>query len=182
MIIAAAAAAAKAGVITSATKSLSDGVAGIFGDTATDRRRKSLTDQLLSSALAGDNSALVQLAYNAYEQRRGEPGDARTPVDGRMSPRDTRDLAVRALRVYVQQRGGVPDSMARWATQLRAPIIPRTPTITQRVEGVLREGIAQGTAQVATQRVDDFASRYGAWLAIGGVGVGAFILYRLARK
>lgn len=178
----AAAGAAGASALGSVTDSIGDGIAGIFGDTSTDRARKALTNQLLSSALAGDNSALVQLAYNAFDSRRGESGDTRTPIDGKRSPQDTRDLARKALQTYVTQRGGVPDELTRWASQLNAPIIPRAPTIVQRAEAIIRDGVTEGTKQAATQRVDDFTQRYGAWLAIGGLAVGGLILYKLARK
>lgn len=96
----------------------------IFASMSTDARRKIHADELLAQAMGGSDSALHQLLYEAFEKRTGQPGDARTPRDGKLSPEDVRDLAKKALKRYALAKGGIPSQFAQYAARLGTTVIP----------------------------------------------------------
>lgn len=146
-VVAAAGSALKSGAVSKAV----EGVQGLFGDTPTDKARKSHADALLNSALNGDTSALRQLAYEAFEPRRGLAGDARTPRDGKYSPDNVRTLARRALQRYVNAGGKLPTSMAEYADRINAPIAAESLSIA--------EELATAAADAAGERAATTAKR-----------------------
>lgn len=91
---------------------------------STDARRKMHADDLLSQAMGGSDGALHQLLYEAFEKRTGQPGDMRTPRDGKYSPEDVRDLAKKALKKYALAKGGLPSQFAQYAAKLGTTVIP----------------------------------------------------------
>lgn len=173
--------AAKGAAVGSAISSVQEGIAGLFGDTPTDKARKSDAARLTTAALNGDPVALRQLAYNAFEKRTGQPGDARTPVDGKASPPDVRNLARRGLQQYVQQYGGLPPELGQYAAQLGAPVTTRSPSVVQQllepaVNAVTDQALDRAEARAA-QRAQDIAP----YLLIGGV-VAVAALYLVLRS
>lgn len=173
--------AAKGAAVGSAISSAREGIAGLFGDTATDKQRKSEAAGLTTAALNGDPVALRQLAYNAFEKRTGQPGDNRRPVDGKASPPDTRTLATRGLKQYVAQYGGLPPELGQYAAKLGAPVAVRSPSVVQQllepaVNAVTDQALDRAELR-ATQRAQDFAP----YLIVGGV-LAVVALYLIVKK
>ncbi len=178
MILAAVGAAVKADAVSK----VSEGIAGVFGDTATDRARVSTANSLLAQALQGSDDALGQLIYQAYEPRRGMPGDTRRPIDNKYSPQDTRDLAVKALRQYVQGKGGLPTKYQAYAARLNADVIPPKATVTDQITEVIQDGIRQGVAQGTVTTAQNYTATARPWLIGAAVVVGAWLVYRALSK
>jgi hypothetical protein len=144
-----------------------------FSDTATDKRRKASALQKLNLALAGDTASLRQLQYEAFEKRSGAPGDVRTPVDGKYSPDDVRDLAMDALRKYYKASGDTPP--AQYAAKLKLPPAPPRPNaIVSALDSIAQpilERVGEAAVDVAAQRAGDKARSALPWVAAAVVGV-----------
>lgn len=184
MLIAAAGAAVSSALNPS---KIGDAVAGILGDTATDKRRKQHADDLLRQALDGNDAAVLQLCYEAFTRRTGLPGDARTPVDNKESPEAVQKLAVARLKQYVSVRGGLPPACEGFAAKLNTVVIPEDPigpidaALNAVREGV-RQGVAQGSQQAASATIQETAAKYAPLLWLGALGVGAAVLFRYASR
>lgn len=137
-----------------------EGVQGLFGDTSTDRARQSRASALLNAALNGDPAALKQLTFDAFEPRRGMLGDARTPVDGRYSPGDTRDLARRALQSYVRAGGKLPESLAQYAQRINATVEPEPLSVAEELAQGITTTIARAGVDAAETRAKERAAAY----------------------
>lgn len=137
-----------------------EGVQGLFGDTPTDKARKRHADALLNSALNGDTSALRQLAYEAFEPRRGLAGDARTPRDGKHSPDNVRTLARRALQRYVNAGGKLPTSMAEYADRINAPIAPESLSVAEELATTLADAAGERAATAAAAKAGEGLKQY----------------------
>lgn len=158
-----------------------EGVQGLFGDTSTDRSRKARASALLNASLNGDTSALRQLAYDAFEPRRGMPGDSRTPADGKYSPNDVRDLARQALQAYVRAGGKLPESMLEYATRINAPIVPRELSVAEELAEGVTTGIARAGVDAAEDRAREKASQYMPYV-IAGVAVLVVLVFLSSRR
>lgn len=172
MLVAAAAAASS--VIQSDTvQKIGDTIAGIFGDTKAERARIARINALEQRALAGDDGAILALCYEAYEPRRGLPGDPRTPIDGKRSPEDVRVDARRTLqRIAVARGGTLPAVAAQWAEALKVPVADPRPSLGETLIDTVRGGVIEGTKQAAGPALStEFRSqldRYVPWI-VGGV-------------
>lgn len=100
---------------------------GLSGTSIFDRIKHA--NALLSSAMAGNATGLHQLLYEAFEPRKGAPGDVRKPTDGKYSPEAVRDLAKSALKKYVKAKGGLPSQFAQYAARLGTVVIPEPKVI-----------------------------------------------------
>lgn len=168
MIITAVAAAAKADVVGR----ISEGVAGLIGATATDRERQATANSLLASALGGSMDALGQLIRQAYERK----------PDGKYSPQAVRDLAVKALRSYVQAKGGLPDTFAQYAARLSANVLPPKATAVDQVLNVVREGVREGVSQGTVTTAQGVARDVQPFVLIGIAAAVLFVAYRFGRS
>ena len=161
---------------------VTDAVAGIFGDTKAERARDARIESLRVRALSGDSAAVVALGYEAYEQRRGLPGDLRTPVDGKRSPADARADAQRALKAYVQRFGALPSAAAQWAEAVNAPVANPPATPGDAIRGAIVEGVAQGTERAAAEKIDTLSAsalnRVAPWLIGVGALAGVYFIWR----
>lgn len=146
-----------AGAVLAVVKSdtarkVTEGVAGLFGDTSTDKDRKARASALLNASLNGDTAALRQLTYDAFERRQGMPGDSRTPVDGKYSPGDVRDLAARALQSYAKAGGKLPESLAQYAQRINAPVQPPSLSVVEELAQGVTDTIARAGVDAAERR------------------------------
>lgn len=186
-LLAAYAAAAK----TQAAAQLAGGVRDVFagltgGMTKNDRERLARVNAYLARANAGDQSALLQLAYNAYEDAsRNLPGDDRRGLRG-MSPGTYRSYSERALKSYVAERGGVPPSLRAYAERIGATVLAPPPSFADALRGAVTQGVAQGAAQgtadAAGATVRAALVRYRPWLIGGTVAVVALVAWRVWGK
>ncbi|MBX3704586.1 MAG: hypothetical protein KF822_12495 [Steroidobacteraceae bacterium] len=182
MAIVAAPVLASASVIGSAASKVGEGVAGLFGDTATDKARKDRAALLTNAALAGDVNALRQLAFDAFEPRLGYPGDSRTPIDGKRSPEDTRNLARRGLQQYVAKFGGLPSELAQYAGQLGAPVLDKAPTVLERVLAPVVNTVTDQALDRAATRAAESARQVAPWMIGGAVLIAVAVALYVGRK
>lgn len=139
--------AAKSGAVKEGIERVAEGLQGLFGDTSTDKARVKRAADLLARGLNGDNSAIVQLSFDAFEPRRGLVGDTRTPTDGKQSPADVRNLAIKALRELVRRGVNLPPQVEQYADRLNAPLTPKREPIQQLTDPILSTiGAKAGTA------------------------------------
>lgn len=144
-----------------AVKRVAEGVQGLFGDTPTDKARAAHASSLLNAALNGDTVALRQLAYEAFEPRRGLAGDARTPRDGKYSPDAVRALARRALQRYVNAGGKLPTSMAdQYGDRINAPIAPEQLSVAEELATTVADAAGQRAADAAAARAGEGLKKY----------------------
>lgn len=176
VLLAAAGTAAKSAAVSKAV----EGVQGLFGDTPTDRARKAHADTLLNASLNGDTVALRQLAYEAFEPRRGLAGDARTPRDGKYSPPDVRTLARRALQRYVNAGGKLPSSMQEYADRINAPIAPEELSVAEELATGLADAAGERAATAASAKVGESFRAYLPMVLLAVVALG--VVYVVARK
>lgn len=178
-------AAAAASALPSISSAVSGAVSKLFGgETATDRARVARASALLSAALAGSDAAVLQLLRDAYEPKRGEAGDDR-PADGKMSPEDTRRLAVKALRHYVAEKGGLPEAFSAYTGRLNTSVVaPETISLRDELRGAVIAGVQQGAAtgaqQEAAARTGELWEKYHPVLIAGGLVIAGFVIYRAA--
>lgn len=92
---------------------IGEGIAGLFGDTATDKQRKQTISAKLAEALAGNEASLAYLVNRAFERR---------PDDGKYPPKDVINLARAALRTYYARSGTQPPP--QYAQQLGITLPP----------------------------------------------------------
>lgn len=181
-IVAAAATAAKSAAVAEATNKVKDAVAGLFGDTATDRARDARIDALEQKALAGDLNALVALGYEAFEPRTGAQGDPRTPVDGKRSPAAVRSDAVKAMRRYVAQNGALPPVAARWAAELgNAPVLSGTKPLEGLLDQIV-DPITDAAIDRGAERASTALETYKPYLIVGGILIAGLIVIALTRS
>lgn len=157
-----------------------EGVTGLFGDTPTDRARSARADRLLNAALNGDTGALRQLAYDAFEPRRGLVGDARTPRDGKYSPTAVRALARRALQRYVGGGGKLPSSMAVYADRIQVPVAVAELSVGEQLAGTVADAAGERAATAASAKIAEDFKRY--LPVVLGVVVVVGVLYFVARR
>lgn len=180
-IIAATVTAAKSAAAAEGAQKLKDGIAGLFGDTATDRAREARIDALYDRAIAGDTAAVVALCYEAFEPRLGQQGDPRTPVDGKRSPESVRSDAVKALRAYVARNGALPQVAARWAAALgNAPVLSGTKPLEGLLDQIV-DPITDAAIDRGAERAADVLNPYKPYLIAGGILVAVAILVTLTR-
>lgn len=173
--------AAGASVVKSeAVKKTVEGIQGLFGDTPTDKARKAHADALLNSALNGDVGSLRQLAYEAFEPRRGLAGDARTPRDGKVSPPDVRTLARRALQRYVNAGGKLPTSMAEYADRIQSPIAAEELSVAEELAGTVADAAGERAAAAASAKLGEGFKRYLPVVLVLGVLV--VVMYAASRR
>lgn len=178
-VLATAVAAGKSTAVAEVSGKLSEGIAGLFGDTAKDRARKARAEQLTVAALAGDQQALRQLAFDAFEPANGLPGDNR-PIDrNRKSPPLTRALSKKGLQLYAQKYGGLPPTLAQYAAELSVPVKEGAPPLLQ---GILTPAINTITDQAldrAAERSQDALRQYMPLiLAAGAIAVLVVVMRR----
>jgi hypothetical protein len=156
-----------------AVDQLRSGIAQLFGaDSSVVAAAKDRIKGLRVQALGGSSAAVVALGYEAFEQRRGAPGDPRTPVDGKRSPEDARTLARRALNEYVAKFGALPEAAAQWATVLNAPVAAPRPSLVDSARTAITQGIEAGAQAAAAERINAAAAQALPWV----VGVGVIVL------
>jgi hypothetical protein len=170
-------------ILAPVAKKIGDGIAGLFGDTKAEKARDARIEALRVRALNGDSAAVVALGYEAFEQRRGIPGDPRSPIDGKRSPQAVRADAQRALKQYVAAFGGLPQAAAQWAAAINAPVIEAAPSAVDVLRDTLQSGVAQGVQQAATERINTTTAvaveRATPWLVIGGSLAAIVVLWRV---
>jgi hypothetical protein len=181
-IVAGALTAAKSSAVSDAVSRVSEGFAGLFGDTPTDKARKARATQLTARAIDGDMGALRQLTFDAFEQRRGQIGDDRKPVDGKMSPQDVRTLAKRGLKLYVESTGGIPPEIGEYASQIGAPILTKPQGILERIITPAINTVTDQALDRATVRAKETASSAAPWIIGGGIAVLALAAVLIFRK
>lgn len=176
MILAAAATAAPVVKgVADAAKKVGEGLAGLFGDTPTDKARAATANQKLQQALAGDENALNYLLNRAFEVR---------PEDGKYPPRDVINLSRAALRKYYTATGIYPP--AQYATKLGVTI--PTGTIERVVQGVtapVLTAIGTTAADAASERIGDQARAKApafVLVAVAGAIALAAVVYFAARS
>lgn len=157
-----------------------EGVQGLFGDTPTDKARKRHADALLNTALNGDTTALRQLAYEAFEPRRGLAGDSRTPRDGKYSPDAVRTLARRALQRYVNAGGKLPASMAEYSDRINAPIAPESLSIAEELATAAADAAGERAATTAKAELGASFKQYLPIVLVLGVLV--VVMYAASRR
>lgn len=159
---------------------ISDAISRNFGTSATDKGNARVA-ALKAQAMAGDEAAFIGLCYEAFEPARGLPGDLRPMKDGTRSPKATRAKALAALQEIAAARGGVPTSATQWAAAIGAPVLtPRSNAVSEAWGGVtqiIREGVAQGTREVAAEQAGVVVRQAVPWVAIGGVLVVGVVAY-----
>jgi hypothetical protein len=147
-------------VKSEAVKKAVEGLQGLFGDTPTDKARAAHASSLLNAALNGDTVALRQLAYEAFEPRRGLAGDARTPRDGKHSPDAVRTLARRALQRYVNAGGKLPASMNEYTDRIGAPIAPENLSIAEELATAAADAAGERAATAAAMKAGEGLKKY----------------------
>lgn len=155
--------AAKAGAGTAVAKATADvgqAFAGLFGDTAKDKARKAEAADLQRRLYAGDQTAMDQLFFNAFEPTRGLPNDARRPVKGDRSPKVVRDAARKILKTYFDSTNRqVPTRWAQYAADLNAE--PEAPSVGQQIiRGILQPSVDTITGKVGEAAVDAAEERW----------------------
>lgn len=180
-ILTTAASAAKSQTLATGVAKVGEGVQGLFGDTSKDSQRKARAAALTAAALAGDLTALRQLAFDAFEPANGLPGDNR-PVDfGTRSPPLSRDLARKGLQDYVRRFNGLPPELAQYAGRLGAQVVERPPALLAQVLAPTINTITDTALDRAAQRTQETARQYMP-LVIGGVALAAVVFYMMSRK
>lgn len=123
---------------------IGEGVAGLFGDTATDKQRKQTNAAKLAEALAGNEQSLAWLVNRAFERR---------PDDGKYPPKDVINLARAALRTYYARTGTTPPP--QYASQLGITI-PESAA-----KGILSQITTPVLQTIGTTAVDAAEQRIG---------------------
>jgi len=178
-IIAGAAAAGKSAAVASALGNAGDWLGKQFG--SQDSARKERAAKMTAAALAGDQAALAQMAFDAFEPTRGLPGDHRRPVDGTRSPPLVRELARKGLGAYVTKYGGLPPTLAKYAEQMSVPIQTGPTPWLQQVLTPTINTITDTAIDRAAERTQSTVQRYMP-LIIGGAAVLVLVLYMANRK
>lgn len=126
---------------------IGEGVAGLFGDTGTDKQRKQTNAAKLAEALDGNEASLAWLINRAFERR---------PDDGKYPPKDVINLARAALRTYYARTGTQPPP--QYATQLGITLPPSVAKgiITQITTPILQT-VGETAVDAAEQRVGERA-------------------------
>jgi hypothetical protein len=184
-LVAGAVTAVKGSVVTEGLDRVAEGLQGLFGDTSTDKARKQRAASLLARGLAGDNAAIVQLGFDAFEPRRGLPGDNRTPTDGKQSPEDVRALARKALQEFVRRGGNLPPQVEQYADRLGAIVMPKRDVIQQLTDPILSTiGAKAGSAAVdaAEKRAVERGRELMPLLVIGGGILAVVLIYAFNRR
>ncbi len=184
-VIAGAVTAAKGTAVAEGIERVAEGLQGLFGDTSKDKARSKRAASLLARGLAGDNQAIVQLGFDAFEPRRGLPGDTRTPTDGKQSPEDVRSLAIKALREFVRRGGNLPPQVEQYADRLNAPLAPKREVIEQLTDPILSTiGAKAGSAAVdaAEQRARERGRELMPLLVIGGGILAVGLIFAFNRR
>lgn len=155
--------AAKAGAGTAVAKATADigqALAGVFGETAKDKQRKAEAADLQRRLYAGDQTAMDQLFYNAFEPTRGLPNDSRRPVKGDRSPQVVRDASKKILKTYFESTNRqVPTRWQQYATALNAEA--EAPSATQQIiRGILQPSVDTITGRVGEAAVDAAEARW----------------------
>lgn len=156
------------------------GVQGLFGDTPTDRARRAYADGLLNAALNGDVRAVRQLAYDAFEPRRGLSGDARTPRDGKYSPDAARTLARGALQRYVNAGGKLPASLAEYTDRIGVPLAAETLSVAEQLAGAVADAAGERAATAATAKLGSDLKPYLPVVLVLAVFVA--VMYGMSRR
>lgn len=155
--------AAKAGAGTAVAKATADigqAFAGLFGKTAKDKQREAEARDLQRRLYAGDDTAMDQLFFNAFEPTRGLPNDARRPVKGDRSPKVVRNAAKSILKGYFESSNRqVPTRWQNYAADLNAEA--EAPSLGQEIiRGIIQPSVDTIGGRVGEAALDAAEARW----------------------